>query len=160
MMNGYNFDALNNTLTISASFAKKASKVGSLEYNIILKLRKDFPDLTIQQEAKKEGKKSITYTQMEDFIAMHRNKDELKAEMDKVRKLSRIQPMPYKYVKTWFEDRFPYYTDDQPTFDADGFVIDPMTLKNMEAMFQEVKATSQSEVIPTTFVEDAADNAA
>jgi len=159
-MNGYNFDALNNTLTISASFAKKASKVGSLEYNIILKLRKDFPDLTIQQEAKEEGKKSITYTQMEDFIAMHRNKDELKAEMDKVRKLSRIQPMPYKYVKTWFEDRFPYYTDDQPTFDADGFVIDPMTLKNMEAMFQEVKATSQSEVIPTTFVEDTADNAA
>ena len=100
MKNGYNFDALNNTLTISASFAKKASKVGSLEYNIILKLRKDFPDLTIQQEAKKEGKKGINYTQMEDFIAMHRNKDELKAEMDKVRKLSRIQPMPYKYVKT------------------------------------------------------------
>ena len=65
MKNGYNFDALNNTLTISASFAKKASKVGSLEYNIILKLRKDFPDLTIQQEAKEEGKKSITYTQME-----------------------------------------------------------------------------------------------
>ena len=159
-MNGYNFDALNNTLTISASFAKKASKVGSLEYNIILKLRKDFPDLTIQQEAKKEGKKSITYTQMEDFIAMHRNKEELKAEMDKVRKLSRIQPMPYKYVKTWFENRFPYFSDDQPTFDADGFVIDPMTLKNMEAMFQEVKATSQSEVIPTTFVEDTADNAA
>ena len=160
MKNGYNFDALNNVLTISASFAKKASKVGSLEYNIILKLRKDFPDLTIQQEAKKEGKKGINYTQMEDFIAMHRNKDELKAEMDKVRKLSRIQPMPYKYVKTWFENRFPYYTDDQPTFDADGFVIDPMTLKNMEAMFQEVKATSQSEVIPTTFVEDTADNAA
>ncbi len=97
---------------------------------------------------------------MEDFIAMHRNKDELKAEMDKVRKLSRIQPMPYKYMKTWFENRFPYYIDDQPTFDADGFAIDPMTLKNMEAMFQEVKATSQSEVIPTTFVEDAADNAA
>ena len=39
MKNGYNFDALNNTLTISASFAKKASKVGSLEYNVILKLR-------------------------------------------------------------------------------------------------------------------------
>ena len=160
MMNGHYFDALNNTLTISAFFAKKASKVVSLEYNIILKLRKDFPTLTIQQEAKKEGKKSITCVQMEAFIAMHRNKDELKAEMDKVRKLSRIQPMPYKYVKTWFENRFPYYTDDQPTFDADGFVIDPMTLKNMEAMFQEVKATSQSEVIPTTFVEDTADNAA
>ena len=160
MMNGYNFDALNNTLTISASFAKKASKVGSLEYNIILKLRKDFPNLTIQQEAKKEGKKSITYAQMEAFIAMHRNKDELKAEMDKVRKLSRIQPMPYKYVKTWFENRFPYYTDDQPTFDADGFVVDPMTLKNMLSMVLEVKATNQNETIPTSFVEDTEDNAA
>lgn len=159
-MNGYNFDALNNTLTISASFAKKASKVGSLEYNIILKLRKDFPDLTIQQEAKKEGKKGINYTQMEDFIAMHRNKDELKAEMDKVRKLSRIQPMPYKYVKTWFENRFPYFSDDQPTFDADGFVIDPMTPKNMLNMVLEVKAKNQSETIPTIFVEDPAENVA
>ena len=159
MKNGYNYDALNNTLTISASFAKKASKVGSLEYNIILKLRKDFPNLTIQQEAKKEGKKGINYTQMEDFIAMHRNKDELKAEMDKVRKLSRIQPMPYKYVKTWFEDRFPYYSD-QPTFDADGFVINPVTLNNMRDMVQEVTAANQNEIIPTTFAEEAAENAA
>ena len=151
MMNGYNFDALNNTLTISASFAKKASKVGSLEYNIILKLRKDFPDLTIQQEAKKKGKKGINYTQMEDFIAMHRNKDELKAEMDKVRQLSRIQPMPYKYVKTWFENRFPYFSDDQPTFDADGFIVDAATLKNMLSMVQEVKAAS-----PIRIVDDSA----
>jgi len=147
MMNGYSFDALNNALTISASFAKKASKVGSLEYSIILKLRKDFPDLTIQQDAKKEGKKNINYTQMEDFIAMHRNKDELKAEMDKVRKLSRIQPMPYKYVKTWFENRFPYFSDDQPTFDADGFVVDSMTLNNLKDMVQEVTAANQQQMI-------------
>ena len=153
MKNGYNFDALKNTLTISASFAKKASKVGSLEYNIILKLRKDFPDLTIQQEAKKEGKKGINYTQMEDFIAMHRNKDELKAEMDKVRKLSRIQPMPYKYVKTWFENRFPYFSDDQPTFDADGFVVDPMTLNNLKDMVQEVTAANMVTAIPAISAE-------
>ena len=77
MTNGYNYDALTNTLTISASFAKKASKVGSLEYNIILKLRHDFPNLTIQQEAKKEGKKGLTFGQMEDFIAQHRDADEI-----------------------------------------------------------------------------------
>ena len=146
MTNGYNFDALNNTLTISASFAKKASKVGSLEYNIILKLRRDFPNLTIQQEAKKEGKKSITYVQMEAFIAMHRNKDELKAEMDKVRKLSRIQPMPYKYVKTWFENRFPYYSE-QPTFDDDGFIVDPATLNSLKDMVQEVTVANQMTAI-------------
>ena len=156
MMNGYNFDALNNTLTISASFAKKASKVGSPEYCIILKLRKDFPDLTIQQEAKKEGKKSITYAQMEAFIALNRNADELKAQFEKVKKLSRIQSMPYKYVKTWFENRFPYYSD-QPTFDADGFVVDPVTLKNVADMVQEITVANQNKTIPTTFVEEAED---
>ena len=145
-MNGYNFDALNNTLTISASFAKKASKVGSLEYNIILKMRKDFPDLTIQQEAKKEGKKGLSFVQMENFIAMHRNAKELTSLFEKVKKLSRVQPMPYKYVKTWFEDRFPYYSD-QPTFDEDGFIVDPATLNNLKDMVQEVTAANQQQMI-------------
>ena len=141
-MANYTFDALNNTLTISASFAKKASKVGSLEYNIILKLRRDFPNLTIQQEEKREGKKSITFAQMEAFIAMHRNADELTKLFNNVRKLSRVQPMPYKYVKTWFENRFPYFSE-QPTFDTDGYVIDPVTMKNMKDMVQEVVTANQ-----------------
>ncbi len=87
MTNGYNFDALNNTLTISASFAKKASKVGSLEYNIILKLRHDFPNLTIQQEEKHEGKKGINFHKMEEFIGMHRDSKDLLALFEKVKKL-------------------------------------------------------------------------
>lgn len=152
-MANYTFDALNNTLTISASFAKKASKVGSLEYNIILKLRRDFPNLTIQQEEKREGKKSITFAQMEAFIAMHRNADELTKLFNNVRKLSRVQPMPYKYVKTWFENRFPYYSE-QPTFDADGFVIDPATLTAMKEMVQEVAAANQMTVIEAIPVEN------
>ena len=146
MMNGYNFDALNNTLTISVSFAKKASKVGSLEYNIILKLRKDFPDLTIQQETKKEGKKGINYTQMEDFIALHRNADELTKLFNNVRKLSRVQPMPYKFVKNWFENRFPYYTN--PALDEDGYVVDSVTLPAMKDMVQEVAAANEINAIP------------
>ena len=147
MKNGYTFDALNNTLTISASFAKKASKVGSLEYNIILILRRDFPNLTIQQEEKKEGKKDLSFVQMENFIAMHRNAKELTSLFEKVKKLSRVQPMPYKYVKTWFENRFPYYTDDQPTFDEDGFIVDPATLNNLKDMVQEVTAANQQQMI-------------
>ena len=155
MKNGYNYDALNNTLTVSASFAKKASKVGSLEYNIILKMRHDFPNLTIQQEEKKEGKKSITFAQMEAFIALHRNAAELKETFEKVKKLSRVQAMPYKYVRTWFENSFPYYSD-QPTFDADGFVIDPVTLNNMKEMCQEVSMGNQMGVIEAVPAETAA----
>ena len=148
MTNGYNYDALNNTLTISASFAKKAAKVGSLEYNIILKMRTDFPKLTIKQEEKKEGKKGITYAQMAAFISMTRNAKELTAMFERVKKLSRVQPMPYKYVKTWFENLFPYYSE-QPTFDADGYVIDPVTLPNMKSMVQEVTAANQTMIVET-----------
>ena len=146
-MNGYNYDALNNTLTISASFAKKASRVNTPEYAIILKLRRDFPNLSIKQEPKRDGKKSITFTQMETFIALHRNKDELTKLFNNVRKLSRVQPMPYKYVKTWFENRFPYYSE-QPTFDADGYVIEPMTLNSMKDMIKEVVAGNKAQILP------------
>ena len=142
MINGYNYDALTNTLTISESFAKKASKVGSTEYCIILKLRRDCPELKIQPAEKKEGKKGLTYSQMEAFIDHHRNASELKATFEKVKKLSRIQPMPYKYVKTWFENNFPYYSD-QPAFDEDGFVIDNANLANAAAMVREVETAMQ-----------------
>lgn len=146
MTNGYTFNPITNTLTISAAFAKKASKVGSPEYCIILKLRNDFEKLNIVQEQKKEGKKSVTYAQMEEFISMHRNSAELKATFEKVKKLSRIQPMPYKYVKTWFDNRFPYYSD-QPTFDEDHYVIDPVTPVSMKEMVQEVSAANQMMVV-------------
>ena len=147
MMNGYNFDAINNTLTISASFAKKASKVGSPEYNTILKLRHDFPNLTFQQEEKKEGKKNLTYAKMEDFMNMHRNSKELRETFERVKKLSRIQPMPYKYVKEWFDNRFPYYSDE-PTFDADGYVVAPNTAVEGVKMLKDVAQANNSDYVP------------
>ena len=120
--NGYTYDALNNTLTITAAFAKKASKVGSLEYNTILKLRHDFPNLTIRQEEKAEGKKGLDYSQMQAFIDLHRNAEELTVLFERVQKLSKIQSMPYRYVKNWFEKTFPYYSAE-PNYDEDGYVV-------------------------------------
>lgn len=142
MMNGYNFDALSNTLTISASFAKKASKVGTLEYNIINQLRRDYPSLTIQKEEKKAGIKVLNYRTMEEFISLHRNAEDLKKQFERVKKLSHIQPMPYRFVKDWFEKSFPYYSN--PALDADGFVVDPVTLSNMKNMIQEVTAANNA----------------
>ncbi len=121
MKNGYNFDTTTTTLTISASFAKKASRVGSTEYALILKLRKDFPELEIVEEGKKNGKKKLCYAQMEKFIAMQHNANELKKTFDRIKKLSRVQPMPYLFVKNWFDKQFPYF--DNATVDVDGYVV-------------------------------------
>lgn len=146
-MNGYNFDALNNTLTISASFAKKAARVGSPEYALIVKLRKDFPELDIVEEEKKNGKKKLCYAQMEKFIAMHRNAKELKENFERVKKLSHVQPMPYKYVKEWFENRFPYY-NDEPSFDADGYVVAPNTAVEALKMVKDIAQANNSDYVP------------
>ena len=139
MKNGYNYDVLNNTLTISESFAKKASKVGTAEYEILLRLRKDYPSLKIQKEEKGKASKQITFKMMEDFINAHRNATELKVQFNGVRKLAKFHSMPYLFVKEWFEDTFPYFKDGNYTLDKDGFIVDNTNLTTEIKMVQEVK---------------------
>ena len=51
-----------------------------------------------------------------------------------------------RVTKTKFENRFLYYSE-QPTFDADGYVINPVTLPNMKSMVQEVAAANQAMIV-------------
>ena len=46
MMN-YNYDVLNNTLTVSEKFLKAAGKYNSAEYNVVKQLRADNPNMQI-----------------------------------------------------------------------------------------------------------------
>ncbi len=144
MKNGYNYDVMSNTLTISESFAKKASKVGTAEYEIMLKLRKDYPSLKIQKEEKGKVSKQITFKMMEDFINAHRNATELKSQFEGVRKLAKFHSMPYLFVKEWFEDTFPYFKDGNYALDKDGYIVDSATLTNEIKMVQEVAEANDS----------------
>ena len=144
MKNGYYFDALKNTLTISNSFAKKASQIGTTEYAIVLKLRKDYPSLKIQKEEKATATKQTTFKMMEDFINGHRNAAALKTQFDGIRKLAKFHAMPYMFVKNWFEDTFPYFKDDNYALDKDGYIVDSATLTNEIKMVQEVAEANDS----------------
>ena len=44
---GYSYDAITNTLTLAADFAKKASQLNSPEYRIVKQFRAENPGLTI-----------------------------------------------------------------------------------------------------------------
>ena len=46
----YNYDAINNTLTISADFAKKCNDLNSAEYRLVRQLRAENPGLTVQRK--------------------------------------------------------------------------------------------------------------
>ena len=66
----YNYDVLNNTLTVSEKFLKAAGKYNSAEYNVVKQLRADNPNMQIVVEKKqqKSANKNLTFKQMEEFI--------------------------------------------------------------------------------------------
>ena len=119
MMN-YNYDVLNNTLTVSEKFLKNAGKYNSAEYNVVKALRADNPNMQIVVEKKqKSTQKNLTFKQMEEFIEVV---DKSKADLfKKLKAISRVQSSPYHYVKTWFESQFPHYTE-QVVFGEDGTI--------------------------------------
>ena len=68
MMN-YNYDVLNNTLTVSENFLKNAGKYNSAEYNVVKALRADNPNMQIVVEKRqKSTQKNLTFKQMKEFI--------------------------------------------------------------------------------------------
>lgn len=114
----YNYDVLNNTLTVSEKFLKAAGKYNSTEYNVVKQLRADNPNMQIVVEKKQtSAQKSLTFKQMEGFMKVV-DADKLPL-FEKVKAISRVQPSPYHYVKTWFEKQFPHY-NEQVEFDEDG----------------------------------------
>ena len=140
---GYSYDALTNTLTISATFAKKASQLNTNEYNILRQLRLDNPGMKIEKASPKASSNrpvSITFPQMESFIAQCRDSVKRLDAYNKVKALSKIQASPYAYVRKWFLDNYANYSV-QPEFDADGFVI----VKTKSQMEAEAKAKEEAE---------------
>ena len=120
----YAFDALALTLTVTADFAKKASKLGTPEYSVLLQFRKDYPAIKIvKRTSNSNGNHAgISFKQMEDYIAQCRDSKPRLEVFVKIKSLSKIQSSPYAYVKEWFLNNYANYSE-QPEFDDKGFVI-------------------------------------
>ena len=70
MKTNYSYNAITNTLTVSAAFLKNAANLHSKEYEIIRALRADHGDITIvTEERRKSASRAMTFKQME----MHKN---------------------------------------------------------------------------------------
>lgn len=144
---GYSYDAISNTLTMTATFAKQASQLNTAEYNIVRQLRNDNPGMKIEKSAAKAPSNrplNITFAKMEEYIKNCRDGEIRLEAFKKVKSLSMIQSSPYQYVRTWFLDNYANYSE-QPTFDADGFVI----VKTKSEMEAEKKAQEEAEAAQT-----------
>lgn len=124
-MKKYFFDHNTKVLTVSEAFMEEAAKYDTPEYNVIIKIRKDCPDMTIEIEYKtRKTKKAdcISYSQMKHFISQCRDAKTRMSVFNKVYELSKAQASPYTYMKRWFLDNYANYSEN-PEFDSDGYVI-------------------------------------
>ena len=118
----YTYDVTTNTLTMSTAFEKKASTYGTAEYHILMELRCDHAGLKIEVEApKKTSRGGLSFEQMEIYINYHRDADNRLSIFERVKALSKSQANPYAYVKKWFLQNYPKYTET-PELDAEGYL--------------------------------------
>ena len=143
---GYSFDPITNVVTCSESFLKKASRLNSPEYLVLKQFRTEIPCLKIEKGEKKNGNRplNITFAKMEEYIKNCRDGETRLEAFKKVKSLSKIQSSPYQYVRTWFLDNYANYSE-QPTFDADGFVV----VKTKSEIEAEKKAQEEAEAAQT-----------
>ena len=142
-MTGYNYDAITNTLTMTASFAKKASQLNTPEYNTVRQLRLDNPGMKIEKAIRKTPSNqpmNATFAQMEGFIAKCANSEERLDVFEKIKALSKIQASPYAYVRKWFLENYANYAED-PVLDANGCVI----VKTKSQMEAEKRAAAETQ---------------
>lgn len=155
---GYTYDALEDALIITESFAKRASVLHSAEYEIIREFRATHPGRPINLADKKASNNrplKLSFKQMGEFIAKCRDAEARTARFEQVKALAKIQPSPYAYVKTWFLENYANYSE-QPEFDAEGYVV----VKTKSEMEAEASAKAKNKTEETMNENQAAEAAA
>lgn len=122
----YRIDFSTMTLIMTADFAEKAYDPDTDEYEILMRLKKDFPDLKTSRKthstpksytSKKTGEKfkdnqfkGLTYENMERFLSAIPNSEEYQAEYEYAKKIAeKLRLKPYVLVRDWFLAQFPKY---------------------------------------------------
>ena len=124
-MEKFQFDVISQTLTITAQFAKMMNDPESDEYKLVMRFRKDFPNLTITKKTHKSathyttksGEKfncnqfrNLTYDRMEKFISALPKSESYLREYSFVKDFaSVIQTNGYTLVRKWFVAQFPEF---------------------------------------------------
>lgn len=110
--NAYKIDFTTNTMTITRSFERAANRPGSEEYELLKKIRADFPAMTIVHKTcvgRLSRYRGLTYEAMECYIMASGN-TALLAEFQQVKQCAAISSNAYCVVRSWF---LAHFTDFQ-----------------------------------------------
>lgn len=96
------YDASRNTLTISVSFAKKASNPSSREYRYLCEMRRENPGLKVQQRTRDTSAR-LTYKDMETRLRRVDKNGNLVKAFNLVKEIAKTEDAPYAYVYNWYK---------------------------------------------------------
>ena len=111
---GYKILFNQDTVIMNHKFAAAAAKYGTKENRIVRNIRHDFPGMKEVIVSGRECDKTkantrLTYENMETYIGVYENAEELQEVFKSVKALSKAAASPYKYVCDWFKTQFPNY---------------------------------------------------
>lgn len=131
---GCSYNPMTNTLSLSESFVKKASRLGTAEYKMVLQYQKDHPDLRMVEMEKKPSehkRDAVTYTRMEQTIKLCRDSEARMKQYKQMRTWAEIQDAPFLKLKAWFLNNYANY-DSMDDIDDEGFFL-PKTKEQVKA---------------------------
>lgn len=106
--NGYKIDWNRNTITMTKSFAAKASQIGTNEYEQLMNARANgFHVVEKWYKPRKACPTRLTYKKMRNYIATRPDADAKLEEFKKVIEKSKSYHNSYEYVRQWFIKEFP-----------------------------------------------------
>ena len=111
---GYKILFNENTVIMNYKFAAAAAKYGTKENVLMKSIREDFPGMAEvvisgREQLSAKTNHRLTYENMEKYIRVHENADELLEVFATVKAASAPLASPYKYVCDWFKAQFPNY---------------------------------------------------
>jgi len=141
---GYKINYSTNTISMNYKFAKSAQDFGSAEYKLLKALREDFPMMTTVVETGRKIDttkltKRLTYANILEHISAYSNSDELIANFERAKELSKPLASPYKYVRDWFDAQFPEFRD---------------VVKSIEKSYEGVKLVEMPDIANYKLKED------
>ena len=108
-------DFMNNTITVTKAFLKRAETPFTAEFKELVALQKELPSykLAIQKGHSQNKQFRPTYSQMVDYITFQPRSEELMEEFHRVQVFGRTKGNAYMEVLHWFYSQFPEFQKER-----------------------------------------------
>lgn len=108
--NPVEINAIDNTITISKAFYKKASAYGSAEYVALREAMRDNPAYKIVfKTIEKKTYSGLTFEKMMDYIKTQPDSAKMLIKFAAVQRIAKAKGSLYPLTKKWFLNAFPAY---------------------------------------------------